>query len=452
MKLEDSLFRRVYDALLDAFDEAELRIMLQLYLGRDLYRITSGNQFRERVISLIRWAERTERVTKLVESAHTYNPDNRLLQRVKLEVDHFGEVVDPLLSNNEPVISDYITRSEPFGPIDSGEIKGVEMRERLFDRHNLLFRYLQDRPSIIMGRKGSGKTAYLNSVYFYGKYDHIVELGTSSALQKVVEAVQSCTEGIAFAETVAELWGQFLWVGVLVGLREKITTAEVGEAVEAYLTELHIADSQSFDEALRDMLRFFQARAGELDIHQIIAMIERPGTALNNPVRLSTTRGLVEDWLRAQGQQVVVLMDSLDDFRLDIASVSHALQGLLKCIGQFNDANAVIDIRFCLPSELYHRFLGLSSNPNKDFRRNLILHWTAAELILMSAQRLAIFLQHYEPETYHRMQGCRCWMERAQATALFAAVLPPTIDAGRHGRSRAFPIFSATRSCCRVTC
>ena len=137
------------------------------------------------------------------------------------------------------------------------------MRERLFDRHNLLFRHLQDRPSIIMGRKGSGKTAYLNSVYFYGKYDHIVELGTSSALQKVVEAVQRCTEGVAFAETVAELWEQFLWVGVLVGLREKITTAEVREAVKAYLTELHIADSQSFDEALRDMVRFFQARAGE---------------------------------------------------------------------------------------------------------------------------------------------------------------------------------------------
>ena len=177
------------------------------------------------------------------------------------------------------------------------------MRERLFDRHNLLFRYLQDRPSIIMGRKGSGKTAYLNSVYFYGKYDHIVELGTSSALQKVVEAVQSCTEGIAFAETVAELWGQFLWLGVLVGLREKITECRGwGGRLKRYLTELHIADSQSFDEALRDMLRFFQARAGELDMStKSSRMIERPGTALNNPVRLSTNAGLVEDWLRAQG-------------------------------------------------------------------------------------------------------------------------------------------------------
>ena len=60
MKLEDSLFRRVYDALLDAFDEAELRIMLQLYLG---WRSVPHHQ-RQSVSragnSLIRWAERTE--------------------------------------------------------------------------------------------------------------------------------------------------------------------------------------------------------------------------------------------------------------------------------------------------------------------------------------------------------------------------------------------------------
>ena len=123
------------------------------------------------------------------------------------------------------------------------------MRERLFDQHNELFRHLQDRPSIIMGRKGSGKTAYLNSVYFDGKYDHIVELGTSSALQKVVEAVQRCTEGVAFAETVAELGSNFYgWVCWWVCAIE--SRCKVSEAVKAYLTELHIADSQSFDEAL----------------------------------------------------------------------------------------------------------------------------------------------------------------------------------------------------------
>jgi hypothetical protein len=60
-------------------------------------------------------------------------------------------------------IRPYITKDEPFGPIDSVDIdpKDTDVMNRLFERHNWIYKNLHQRPSIIMGRKGAGKTYYL---------------------------------------------------------------------------------------------------------------------------------------------------------------------------------------------------------------------------------------------------------------------------------------------------
>src|SRR5688572_32463217 len=119
-------------------------------------------------------------------------------------------------------------------------------------------------------------------------------------------------------------------------------------------------------------------------------------------------------------------MDSLDDFRLDIDSVSHSLQGLLKFVGSMNKPRDVVDIRFCLPSELFHRIIKISSNPNKDFRRALRLQWTASELVLIGAQRLRYFLELYYPEIYKGLSQLDL-TKRADAMTLFGRVLPEKI-------------------------
>lgn len=58
------------------------------------------------------------------------------------------------------IIRPYITKDEPFGPIDSVDIdsKDIDVLNGLFERHNWLYKNIRHRPSIIIGRKGSGKT------------------------------------------------------------------------------------------------------------------------------------------------------------------------------------------------------------------------------------------------------------------------------------------------------
>ena len=70
-----------------------------------------------------------------------------------------------VLINN---VSHYITKDEPFGPIDSGDIDSSDLKAlmMLFEKHNWIYKNLYSRPSIIIGRRGSGKTYYLRSVFF----------------------------------------------------------------------------------------------------------------------------------------------------------------------------------------------------------------------------------------------------------------------------------------------
>jgi hypothetical protein len=57
-------------------------------------------------------------------------------------------------------IRPYITKDEPFGPIDSGDIDSKDLKAMLmlFEKHNWIYKNLRSRPSIIIGRRGKPST------------------------------------------------------------------------------------------------------------------------------------------------------------------------------------------------------------------------------------------------------------------------------------------------------
>ena len=322
------------------------------------------------------------------------------------------------------IIQPYITRDEPFGPIDSTDIdpQDVEALEKLFEQHNWIYRNMRHRPSIIMGRKGSGKTSYLRSVYFDKKYNYYTEIRTDHALKQISKVIQGMAKGAVFPETLAELWGMILWVCVLAEIRKyPLLPADKMELVNMYLEKLGIGHTAIVDEVLARLTELFdEVMAGNPKdgISEIIRRFDQS--------RFKVTAMAVEASLKNENKTFAILMDSLDDFQLEINSVSYSLQGLLKFVGSMNKPRDVVDIRFCLPSELYRRIIKVSSNPNKDFRRSLKLQWTATELILIGAQRLKLYLELYYPDFLKNLEPLDT-SGRADALRLFGAVLPKTI-------------------------
>lgn len=318
------------------------------------------------------------------------------------------------------IIQDYLTDDEPFGPIDASEVEDPRALELLFEHHNKIYKALHQRPSIVVGRKGSGKTSYLHSVFFDKRYQHIAQLEAAEAFSNVINSISSVSTGVFFAESVAKLWENVLYVGLFGGIRERLDTkSKAAKYINDYLGKLGVRDGDTLDDILWKITDVIAER-GKDKPHGLVAELLRK---LDNVTFKKTKDELIYE-LKCKKLKAVVLLDSLDDFRLHIDTVSRAIQGLLKFVGEANKPSTPIDIRLCLPAELYHIFQSVSSNPNKDFRRKLVLHWVASELVMVASHRLNMYLWANSNPAYVNFQGRD---EKKAARALLESIMPRTI-------------------------
>jgi len=321
-------------------------------------------------------------------------------------------------------IRPYINRDEPFGPIDSVDIDSSDLNalKLMFEQHNWTYKKLRSRPSIIIGRRGSGKTYYLRSVFFDKQYDFYVEIRTARVLGQMTRVIQRMTKDAVFPEMVSELWETILWISVFSEIRKTSLLSEDDlYVVNAYLESVNVRDSDNVDEVLSNLVAMLDD-AVDMDFKGKAAEVLRG----YDRITFDNVKSIVTRGFEGSKKTFVILMDSLDDFQLDMDSVSRSLQGLLKLVGSMNKPRDVVDIRFCLPAEIYHRFLKISSNPNKDFRRALKLQWTAGELVLIGAQRLMFYLALYYQDFLKAIFPLDL-TKRADALTLFHAVLPEKI-------------------------
>ncbi len=80
MPLSGDQFKRIQEALLDAYDESSLRQMVRTRLDITLDHVAGGGNLSEIVFNLIGWAERTGNVRALIDAATVDNPGNPALQ------------------------------------------------------------------------------------------------------------------------------------------------------------------------------------------------------------------------------------------------------------------------------------------------------------------------------------------------------------------------------------
>lgn len=327
-----------------------------------------------------------------------------------------------MTSEDLKIVGQYLTTDEPFGPVDASEIEGAKATELLFEHHNQIYRNLRQRPSIVVGRKGSGKTSYLTSVHFANGYKYVASLDTSEALSGVITAVGKAATGPMFAESVAKIWEHTVLVGLFADLRERLPPASnARRLMNDYLAKIGVRDGSTLDDALWKIADVIAEGAKDKP-SGILANILRK---LDSVTFGKTKKALVSE-LDQQQERAAVLIDSLDDFQLQMDVVGRSLQGLLKFAGESNKPSSPIDVRLCLPAELYHRFIAISTNPNKDFRRKLLIHWVASELVFVAAHRIALYSQsHGESWPVSSVEHVQT---KTDARRTLEKMLPPSIE------------------------
>jgi len=343
-----------------------------------------------------------------------------------------------LLNTEDAVglVGEYLTESQPFGPIDASVInpKHRDVIRALFDVQNRSYEALRGRPTVIMGRRGSGKTACLRSLYFDRRYPIVIELKSSTAFANVIRQIEGSVPGSSFPEAISDLWETLFYCALFSRLVNEHGRADSGLGkVRDYLAKVGVREQRTADEVLWTVVETLSDKLAHSSVGVVAEVLRKTaGTSFDEAREAATT------FMRQRRLAAVVLLDSLDEYPLHSDCVSNTLKGLLKCVGQFNSPGKVLDARFCLPTELYHGFMDISSNPLKDFEHRVVLHWHAKELLSIAVHRLLLFLRARYPDAFAKVRHLNP-DHYADALALFYSVFPKTLRNALGVEEQTFP-------------
>lgn len=321
----------------------------------------------------------------------------------------------------------YVKHGTPFGPIDAGVIKTEHMSvlTELFDPQNKIYDALKTNPSLIIGRRGSGKTAYLHSIFLGHEFGIVHEIKTSKTFSQIVQAIEKGTPSVVLSESVAELWDELFYFALFSEVAQKYKKERKElRLLDDYLAKNSLKGTSGVDSFLWTVIHSLREKAGG----NLIGAIANIVTEVTG-VSFEDAKSIVSDVLTKKGQRAILLLDALEQYPTAIESVANAISGLLKCVGQFNERNDRLNVRLCLPAELYHVFLDVSSNPLKDLSNSLTLHWVAGELLSVAARRLRLYLQLYFPDQLHGSRSIAV-DSRANVQAFLRGYLPAQITNG----------------------
>lgn len=311
-----------------------------------------------------------------------------------------------------------ITPEKPFGPTNAVNVTDIQVFNEILDVNNKIYgKGFRGNPSIIIGRRGSGKTSFMRMTK---SYEIIEEVSTARTFSEVVETIGARGD-CQFYEEIAELWEQFIYLAVFRGVATKIKSPETEAAIlRDYNAKHGIRDGGKLDNLLWRIVH--ATRVSE------IKAIATASTLVNElaGADFSQAKESAIRMLEHNGARAMLLIDSVEQYPFDTKNLNFAIGGLLHCVGEFNERNDFVHVRLALPAELYHKFSDFVPNPEKNFTNNITLHWHASELLRIAAQRLAIFLRLYHSDFFASLSPEIV----ANPQALLQQVLPTEITNG----------------------
>lgn len=316
-------------------------------------------------------------------------------------------------SNSQESMKSYITRSKPFGPISTDDIREHKVVEALFDRSPELHeRITLENPAFLIGRRGSGKTAFLRAVNESGGI--VIELDTAKVLSSVTRTLDILSKKgePLFVEDIVRVWD----AAFLSALTEYVATGKCKlprdnlQRSYQFGSFPDVAQDKS-DSILTQYLFHVRTEANRLgDWPSLDFLLESVSL---NTISLGSVRAEFEAAIPAADCDIRFHLDSLEEYAQTLPTARddsriRALQGLFSIAGHLSAASEPLyKLRISVPAELWNVLSDLASNPTKDFQHSISLHWNGSELIHLAALRLQRFLNIYYPTVASRLHALR---------------------------------------------
>lgn len=299
-----------------------------------------------------------------------------------------------------------------------------DLYQKLFNWHPEQFHEDEGvRPSIILGRRGSGKSSYLNNL---AHKENVIAVAVKSwdAVDIVEDQINEILKRKASidAEKVADIWHLiFLTLATRELAKHDVQDKGFKEFVKDFPIE-NVAKI-SLLTLVSDVMRIFKQKFldSNSSTFNTTIIFQSMGIGCES---LSSWERILSDAAKKIGKYIIVMMDNPEKLDGDDKSMMecwedayaestrarwHAYSGLLTLLAHFNQGKVGIQIRYCVPAEQYFYLQERSSAILKDFANIQLLHWSSGDLLSSVAHRYMVCLQLHErnrdQRTYEKLKA-----------------------------------------------
>lgn len=300
----------------------------------------------------------------------------------------------------ELALRKYVRPNAPFGPVDADATVVAEpsCAAALYDWNNQAFAELLVGSDVLVGRRGSGKSSLLRS-FLVRKYlsaefssdearefreryhispkilsrtpDLVIEVNTTAHVDELEERLSERSV-LPSVTVMAGLWRKRMWW--LVG------------------KELEKIDGVMWSGLPSDLRDFITSNDVKLDSKR--SSYSGSGAATDQYI------SELEKYFAERKIRVVVTFDNVEQHKFQPRQDA-VLSGLIALAGAFiGSEHPSLDIKLCLPAELFRQLKKLAFRPDKDLHTIQYLHWNAAELLHLAARRLRVYLSLWDKEQF----------------------------------------------------
>ena len=284
----------------------------------------------------------------------------------------------------------YFNNESPIGPLNARLVAHSEILALLTERDLNSIQIVNRHPSIVVGRRGSGKTSYLRRLGLDSHNSSLfLDIKSEKTFNLILATIEHSVPRSVTVESVSEIWEGIFWNCLFWALNSEGRPRIGRVPLKAHLQKIRIGDCknlQSVFEVFSDSFRKISKSTGAFAVEKISSHLRG-----HNFERM---RELVSEDLMTTGDVALLVLDSLDDYPINISEFKKAMAGLLKSVGEFNAVTRGFDVRLCIPSEMYWEFVEkISTNSMKDFSNQLVVRWRVGELMITACRRLMIYLK-----------------------------------------------------------
>lgn len=314
-----------------------------------------------------------------------------------------------------PPLDIWVPLQFPFGPASCEELP-LEEFEELFLQTNRSIMNAVEFSSIIVGRRGSGKSTALSYASKKKKYWSTCSVDTVQVYFNLRSSIGAGQELKILRQRASVMWEKIIYDYVAIELIDQLSKpidgVELSPSEALLLTELQTYTSSYGSEtpssgAYKRPSAFRVAfQLARTAVKFLTKELDGDGSEVSSALdelhklwfNFESIKEKINQHLLEENRHILVCIDMLDELLLEDEAIQLIAAGQLNCLNKFKTSDSRIDVKCVMPEEMLADLQALAISVDKDFSSVSFIRWDKKNLIQLVVARYLQFLERRFPE------------------------------------------------------